>query len=191
MKLVPVPVDDHGIDVQAGIAAAPEAQLALVTPSHLAAARHGDEPAAPDRAAELGRGARRLDRRGRLLRRVPRQGPSDPGAGWHRPRRPHPLCRLVQQGGDAGAPLLGYVIVPRPLVPAPVQADHILPGPGARAGARRWRWPSSSTKAISPGTSRRMMRPLWRAAAPRLAAGAERCVPAARSASGSRPMASI
>jgi GntR family transcriptional regulator / MocR family aminotransferase len=34
MTLVPVPVDNQGIDVQAGIAVAPDAKLALVTPSH-------------------------------------------------------------------------------------------------------------------------------------------------------------
>src|SRR5581483_1326445 len=33
-KLVPVPVDERGIDVSAGIARAPRARLAIVTPSH-------------------------------------------------------------------------------------------------------------------------------------------------------------
>jgi GntR family transcriptional regulator/MocR family aminotransferase len=33
-KIVPVPVDQHGIDVEAGIAMAPEAKLVYVSPSH-------------------------------------------------------------------------------------------------------------------------------------------------------------
>ncbi|MEM8601389.1 MAG: PLP-dependent aminotransferase family protein [Bacteroidota bacterium] len=33
-RLVPVPVDDDGLDVQAGLTAAPDARLAYVTPSH-------------------------------------------------------------------------------------------------------------------------------------------------------------
>ncbi|MDQ1129757.1 PLP-dependent aminotransferase family protein [Microbacterium sp. SORGH_AS_0888] len=33
-RIVPVPVDEHGLDVAAGVAAAPEARMVFVTPSH-------------------------------------------------------------------------------------------------------------------------------------------------------------
>jgi GntR family transcriptional regulator/MocR family aminotransferase len=50
-RLVPVPIDDYGIDVQAGIARAPDARLAVVSPSHQYPS--GRTLAAPRRAALL------------------------------------------------------------------------------------------------------------------------------------------
>jgi GntR family transcriptional regulator/MocR family aminotransferase len=57
MKLAPVPVDAQGIDVAAGIAAAPDAGLALVTPSHQSPL--GMAMSLPRRVALLGWAAER------------------------------------------------------------------------------------------------------------------------------------
>lgn len=56
--IVPVPVDDRGLDVAAGLRAAPDARLAVVTPAHQAPL---GVPLSPDRRAALLDWARRAD----------------------------------------------------------------------------------------------------------------------------------
>ena len=68
--MVAVPVDAEGISVEAGLRLAPDFRLAFVTPSH----QHPTGVEMSLRAAPTCSGrqrARRLDRRGRLRRRVP------------------------------------------------------------------------------------------------------------------------
>jgi GntR family transcriptional regulator/MocR family aminotransferase len=56
--IVPVPVDDEGLDVAAGLRAAPDARLAVVTPAHQSPL---GVPLSPDRRATLLDWARRAD----------------------------------------------------------------------------------------------------------------------------------
>ena len=56
--IVSVPVDDHGLDVAAGLRAAPDAKLAVVTPAHQFPL---GVPLSPDRRAALLDWARRAD----------------------------------------------------------------------------------------------------------------------------------
>jgi GntR family transcriptional regulator/MocR family aminotransferase len=129
MTLVPVPVDGQGIDVQAGIDIAPKAQLVLVTPSH---------------HSPLGM-AMSLPRRTALLNWAAETCAwiiEDDYYGEFRAKG-HPIPALA--GLDrAGRTLyvgsfskvmmpalrLGYVIVPRPLVPQFKRiASFLIPAP--------------------------------------------------------------
>jgi GntR family transcriptional regulator/MocR family aminotransferase len=116
MRLVPVPVDDQGIEVATGIAMAPDAGLALVTPSH---------------QSPLGM-ATSLPRRTALLNWAAETGAwiiEDDYYGEFRAKG-HPIPALagidragrtlyVGSFGKVMMPALrlGYVIVPQPLVP--------------------------------------------------------------------------
>jgi len=129
MKLVPVPVDDHGIDVQAGIAAAPKAGLALVTPSH---------------QSPLGM-AMSLPRRTALLTWAAERGAwiiEDDYYGEFRAKgHPIPALAGIDRAGRTlfvgsfskvmtPALRLGYVIVPRPLVAVFKQVtSYLVPAP--------------------------------------------------------------
>ena len=80
VQLVPVPVDDEGIDVARGMQLDPQARFALVTPSHQSPARAYAVAVPPHRAAGLGRRDVGVDRRGRLRQRVSLSRPSAAGA---------------------------------------------------------------------------------------------------------------
>lgn len=138
LRLVPVPVDDQGIDVAAGIAAAPKARLALVTPSH---------------QSPLGM-ALSLPRRAALLNWAAEAGAwivEDDYYGEFRARgHPIPALAGIDRAGRTlyvgsfskvlmPALRLGYVIVPGPLVaefkrvtsylvPAPAPATQMALG---------------------------------------------------------------
>lgn len=116
IRTVPVPVDDEGIDVAAGIAAAPKGGLALVTPSH---------------QSPLGM-AMSLPRRAALLNWAAESGAwivEDDYYGEFRAKgRPIPALagldgrgRTLYVGSFSKVMIpalrLGYVIVPRTLVP--------------------------------------------------------------------------
>ena len=79
VQLVPVPVDDEGIDVARGMQLDPQARFALVTPSHQSARAYA-VAVPPHRAAGLGRQDVGVDRRGRLRQRVSLSRPSAAGA---------------------------------------------------------------------------------------------------------------
>ena len=129
IKLVPVPVDEHGIDVAAGIAAAPDAGLALVTPSH---------------QSPLGM-AMSLPRRAALLSWAAERGAwiiEDDYYGEFRARgHPIPALAGIDRAGRTlyvgsfskvlmPALRLGYVIVPRPLVSTFKRiASFLIPAP--------------------------------------------------------------
>jgi GntR family transcriptional regulator/MocR family aminotransferase len=117
IRLVPVPVDEQGIDVAAGIAAASDAKLALVTPSH---------------HSPLGM-AMSLPRRTALLNWAAERGAwiiEDDYYGEFRAKgHPIPALTGIDRAGRTlyvgsfskvlmPALRLGYVIVPRPLMPA-------------------------------------------------------------------------
>jgi GntR family transcriptional regulator/MocR family aminotransferase len=126
---IPVPVDDEGIDVEAGIAMAPDATLALVTPSH---------------QSPLGM-AMSLPRRTALLNWAAETGAwiiEDDYYGEFRAKG-HPIPALAGQDSRGRtlyvgsfskvmmpALRLGYVIVPRTLVPAFKRiASLLIPAP--------------------------------------------------------------
>ena len=129
IKTVPVPVDDEGIDVAAGIAAAPKAALALVTPSH---------------QSPLGM-AMSLPRRTALLNWAAESGAwivEDDYYGEFRAKgRPIPALtgldgrgRTLYVGSFSKVMIpalrLGYVIVPRALVPVFKRiASLLIPAP--------------------------------------------------------------
>ena len=69
-ELVPMPVDDQGMRVDEALRLAPRFRLAFVTPVAPAAARRDHEPRAPLRAPARRGAGRRMDRRGRLRRRI-------------------------------------------------------------------------------------------------------------------------
>jgi GntR family transcriptional regulator/MocR family aminotransferase len=126
---VPVPVDDEGIDVQSGIRAAPDAALALVTPSH---------------QSPLGM-TMSLPRRTALLNWATETGAwiiEDDYYGEFRAKG-HPIPALAGQDSRGRtlyigsfskvmipALRLGYVIVPKTLVPAFKRiASFLIPAP--------------------------------------------------------------
>jgi len=133
MALVPVPVDEQGIDVAAGIAAAPDAALALVTPSH---------------QSPLGM-AMSLPRRTALLNWAAERGVwiiEDDYYGEFRARgHPIPALAGIDRAGRTlyvgsfskvlmPALRLGYVIVPRPLVAAFKRiTSYLIPAPAPAA----------------------------------------------------------
>ena len=123
-RLVPVPVDDDGLDVAAGLAAAPDVPPRLRHAVAPAAARRRDEPRAPPGAARRRRARRRLDRRGRRGRRALLRRPAAAGAPQPRRCRPGDPRRLVQQVAVPGA-------APR------LRAGAAGPRRGLRAGRRR------------------------------------------------------
>ena len=95
-RLIPVPVDDEGLDVAAGMARAPGARglrhaLAPVPAGMTMSARGAC-------SSSNGRAQRRLDHRGRLRQRVPLREPADQCAPGARSRRAGALCRDFQQG---------------------------------------------------------------------------------------------
>jgi GntR family transcriptional regulator / MocR family aminotransferase len=131
IRTVPVPVDDEGIDVAAGIAAAPKAGLALVTPSH---------------QSPLGM-AMSLPRRTALLNWASESGAwivEDDYYGEFRAKgRPIPALagldgrgRTLYVGSFSKVMIpalrLGYVIVPRTLVPLFKRiASFLAPAPAS------------------------------------------------------------
>jgi len=133
MRLVPVPVDEHGIDVAAGIAAAPGADLALVTPSH---------------QSPLGM-AMSLPRRTALLNWAAERGAwiiEDDYYGEFRAKgHPIPALAGIDRAGRTlyvgsfskvlmPALRLGYVIVPRQLVVAFKRiTSYLVPAPAPAA----------------------------------------------------------
>jgi len=133
MRLVPVPVDDQGIDVDAGIATAPQAGLALVTPSH---------------QSPLGM-AMSLPRRTALLNWAAAQGAwiiEDDYYGEFRAKgHPIPALAGIDRAGRTlyvgsfskvlmPALRLGYVIVPQPLVAAFKRiTSYLVPAPAPAA----------------------------------------------------------
>ncbi|HEX4507708.1 MAG TPA: PLP-dependent aminotransferase family protein [Alphaproteobacteria bacterium] len=148
LRLAPVPVDEQGIDVAAGIAAAPDAALVLVTPSH---------------QSPLGM-AMSLPRRTALLNWAAALGAwiiEDDYYGEFRAKgHPIPALAGIDRAGRTlyvgsfskvlmPALRLGYVIVPRPLVesfkritsylipaPAPARWAGTLAKPRISAGGR-------------------------------------------------------
>ena len=96
-RVVAIEVDADGMRVADGIERAPQARLAVDDAGAPEPPVCHPVPAAPDRAARMGEGARRLDRRGRLRRRVPLRRAAAPGAQESGSRRPRDLRRQLQQ----------------------------------------------------------------------------------------------
>ena len=102
-RIHPVPVDDDGLDVDAGARRARGARLVYVTPSHQFPL--GVPMSLPRRLAllEWASARRRVGDRGRLRQRVPLRRAADPVPARPRRRRPRDLRRQLQQDAVPGA----------------------------------------------------------------------------------------
>jgi DNA-binding transcriptional regulator YhcF (GntR family) len=125
-RIIPVPVDEDGLDVTAGMARGPDARAAYITPSHqypLGMIMSGPAPAA---AAGVGAQAGRVALRGRLRQRVSLRRPGALVAAGPRRRRAGHLHRHVQQGALS--------LVARRLSGAAKRFDSALSPPARRDG---------------------------------------------------------
>ena len=94
----PVPVDDEGLDVAAGIARCPRPRAAYVTPSHQYPLGVTMSASRRLQLLDWAQPQRRVDPRGRLRQRVPLREPAGRGAAGPGPRRARHLHRHLQQG---------------------------------------------------------------------------------------------
>ena len=135
-RIVPVPVDAEGLDVEAGLRRARGARLAYVTPSHQFPL--GVAMSLRRRLALLRMGGPRalVDRRGRLRQRVPLSPASDPVPARPRRGRARDLRRQLQQ--DA----------------LPVAAPRV-PGACRPTSGSGWSWPAARSTSTRPASSRR------------------------------------